>query len=179
MADLESPDTGERLNKIERDMAILSQQLGSVVTAVGGLTAGFETFKQSRAISWPAIVGGIGALSVIVTAVWYILNQNVQLAMAPMMTATQISLGDRTELRGDLRVVGDRIGAMETNLEGFMKASLAKEIELETQFKNVGQQVNTWRAEQMRINCRMDAKECTTVVYWPELGRVVTNGRKD
>lgn len=168
----------ERLNQIERVQAMQGQTLESLSGQLKGIATALEGLQAARQISWPAIVGGVTVLGIIVSGIWYILNQNVQLEMTPLMVKTETSLNDRADIRLDTARLAERVGALEIELRGFRESSFMEIVEIETQFKNVGQQLNSRHVEHLNAHCRMDERECVQNVYLPELGRIVTNGRK-
>ena len=65
---------------------------------------------------------------------------------------------------------------LETESEGFRQKTHMALIEIETQMKHIGQAINQDRASEARRVCRMDKNECSDVIYFPELGRVVNGG---
>lgn len=161
----------DQLNDIKTELRVIVSRLDSQSATV-------DVLSRSRQFSWPAMLSTGAALVVFGGVVWSAVQMSIALAVEPLKQEIVMGATIRAEMRADSLDNRARIGALESSLEGFVRETKAKEIEVETQFEGMGEMVTLRNLYNMQAHCRLDPKECTTLQYWPDTGRMVSNGKE-
>ena len=136
-----------RATQHEEEMRALAQALGEV--------------QKSRQINW-TFVGAVifGGTSFLATILFGLM------AYVQLMT--------RDIVRAEAGMNGARIAAVDNRLGSYIAHNDASTAEIETQFRGIGQVMNLYRAEQLRMNCmlwqRAYGTQCPEYQYWPDFG---------
>ena len=174
----------ERLAEISSKVDVLNSEQIGTKSDLGSVAAAVTKLQEQRQVNWGLIAtfvfSGGGFLAMLTGALFVILTmsaeQTAERIVRPIELKTAISTQDRDAIREQVNSNTARATALETRLEGFAQQTRMSLVEIESQFKNLGQYVNASRAQQERENCTLRGKPCPEIQYFPELGRTVTNG---
>lgn len=162
-------DIYDKLHQLSSGQALSSSQVGDMKKTLDALVARGQ-------FSWTMMLSFTGATITVGFVVWGMFQQAIGRAVDVIKAEMENAETIRAEMRADSLDNRARIGTLETSLEGFTQETKAKEIEVESQFKSMGEMVNLRNLYNMQAHCRMDQKECTPLEYWPPTGRTVSNG---
>lgn len=163
-------DLYDEINELRSDYRLVASKLDGLTSAVDALT-------RSRQFSWPAMLSAGAALVVFGGVVWSAVQMSIKLEVEPLKQELVMGQTIRDEMRIDSLDNKARIANLETSLEGFIRETKAKEIEVETQFEGMGETINLRMLDNLKAHCRIAPAECTSLQYWPDSGRMVSNGK--
>lgn len=133
-------NTGSQIRELGRT---IEKQSGEWRTEMRSLA---NEFANSRRTHWPTLLSVFMALALLVGAAYKIVDLQTQVTMSPVVSASAVSVAERTQLREDISSLSNQI----FDLKAEQKRQVGKFVEVETQMSKNYDERNIQFAETSR-----------------------------
>jgi hypothetical protein len=180
-------DNGNRMGRLERAVAVIANTQGTIEQTLVEIKSVLRGLQEAREVNWPLILslffGSATTAAILLGGLWVITTMQseaiVSKGLKPLEIEVAVAARERERLIAAIKDNTERLTTLRVETQSFKSQTLMTMVEIESQFKNLGQKLNSDRATIERKICELQGRPCPELFYFPEIGRTVNgpNGK--